>query len=159
MKGSDHTQRFQYIPGKFANIHSFANTRLCIDSSGGRNTKDNKIIVWSCHRGGNQQWSIVAPSKRFSAKASGIKQNTKFQIVTKLAGNKVLFYNEHIGGGQYRLRIRAPKGDRREWWIYDFGTRSIRLAADKKFAISNQSGVGLSKGKALVMRKYTESAQ
>jgi len=52
---------------------------------------------------------------------------------------RVLFYNEHIGGRQYRLRIRSPKGDRREWWVYDAKTQSIRLAADKKFAISNQA--------------------
>jgi len=76
-----------------------------------------------------------------------------------MSSNRVLYYNEHIGAGQYRLRIRKPKGDSREWFVYHQKTQSIRLASRKSWAISNQLNYGVSRGKALVLRNYKNSAQ
>ena len=71
-----------------------------------------------------------------------------------MSGNRVLFYNEALKGGVYRLRIRKARGDSREWWIYHPQTKSIRLFSSRGYAISNEHGQGLNRGRKLVMRQY-----
>jgi len=75
-----------------------------------------------------------------------------------MSSKRVLYYNEHIGSSQYRLRIRKPRGDVREWWVYDSKTRSIRLANNKRYALSNQNG-RLRRGQAIVMKYYKKDDQ
>jgi hypothetical protein len=155
--GKDNMQRFRYHGGEYHNFHSYQNKNLCVDSSGGRNTFNNQIIVWSCHNGQNQKWSVAALNKKFNIKASGGVRSGKmdrFQIVTRMRSNRVIFYNEHIGGNQHRLRIRNPTGDNREWWVYHPATKSIRLWANRGFVISNQRGLAMARGKILVMRAW-----
>jgi hypothetical protein len=71
-----------------------------------------------------------------------------------MSGNRVLYYNEHIGSYQYRLRIRRARGDVREWFIYHPQTQTIRLAANRNLVISNPINKGVLKGQALVIRHY-----
>lgn len=56
---NDQTQKFQYVPGKFHNLHMFYSQDLCADISWGKNEFNTPIIVWSCHNGVNQQWDLV----------------------------------------------------------------------------------------------------
>jgi len=72
---------------------------------------------------------------------------------------RVLFFNEHIGGHQYRLRIRNAKGDSREWWKYDAKRRVIHIANNKRHVISNERNKGLEKGKKIVMSYFKNSVQ
>jgi len=118
-----------------------ADQKLCIDSWRGRNVDNNKMIVWTCHKGQNQKYNpVTTATRKWAAKPSRISSNKKFQIVTRMRSKRVLYYNEHIGSAQFRLRIRKPKGDNREWWVYDSKTQSIRLANNKRYALSNQNG-------------------
>ena len=72
---------------------------------------------------------------------------------------RVLFYNEHIGGSQYRLRIRNKRGDAREWWKYDAKRRTIHIANNRNRVISNEMNQGAEKGKRVVMAPYKNSVQ
>jgi hypothetical protein len=72
---------------------------------------------------------------------------------------RVMFYNEHIGGSQYRLRIRNKRGDAREWWKYDAKRRTIHIANNRNRVISNEMNQGAEKGKRVVMAPYKNSVQ
>ena len=44
-----------------------------------------------------------------------------------MEGNKALVVSEHIGGDQYRLRIRYNAPDnRKQWWMFNARTKTIR---------------------------------
>lgn len=128
-KGNDNSQRFMFRNRRLGSMVSYENKKLCIDSAGGRNTQNNKLIVYKCHKGLNQQWKLVDPtSKKSRIQTSRILKNRKFQIVSGLNSKRVLYHNEHIGGNQFRLRIRSPKYDIKEYFTYDDKTRTIRPA-------------------------------
>jgi len=52
-------QRFTYQKGSHANFKMAADQKLCIDSWRGRNVDNNKMIVWTCHKGQNQKFTPV----------------------------------------------------------------------------------------------------
>jgi len=56
-----------------------------------------------------------------------IDDNVKFQIKSAMDANRAVFWHEHIGSNQYRLRIRAndPENDK-QWWVHDSRTNTIR---------------------------------
>lgn len=50
-----------------------------------------------------------------------------------MAGFRALFVNEHIGGGQYRLRIHNDKcKDKRQWFTFDKRSRTIRSYRNRR---------------------------
>jgi hypothetical protein len=120
----------------------------------------NPIIIWTCHNGWNQRWSVVSTARKtHNARRSNI-QSTRFMIRTHMRGNRVLYWNEHIGHGDYRLRIRTARNDvGREWWIYHPQTQTIRLYSSRSYAISNKYNQGVQRGKAVVMRAYRTGDQ
>ena len=72
---------------------------------------------------------------------------------------RVIFYNEDIGNNQLRLRVRKPINDNREWFVYDEKSKTIRLASNKAMVMSNQQGMGIKKGIALVLAPYKSDLQ
>jgi hypothetical protein len=95
--GTDHTQRYRYISRGYGNFKSYENQKMCIDCRNGRS--NDYVHMWSCHRGMNQRWSVTGVgNKKFNAKRSKI-QNRRFRIRTQMSGNRVLYFNEHMGGG------------------------------------------------------------
>lgn len=73
-----------------------------------------------------------------------------------MSGNRALFWNEHIGGNQFRLRIsnNNPRNNK-QWWAFDSRTRTIRALSRRSHVIANQQGQGFKIGRAAVIRKYT----
>jgi hypothetical protein len=112
---------------------------ICIDVHGASNTHRRHIVFFPCHNGLNQQWYIDQQGIKFPRYP--LTDGVKFQIKSIMKTNRALFYHEHIGGHQYRLRIRNnfPE-DIKQWWIFDWRTRSIRSAANRRNAISIQRG-------------------
>jgi hypothetical protein len=72
-----------------------------------------------------------------------------------MTGGRALFWSEHIGGNQFRLRIRNNNpADSKQWFVFDSRTHTIRAWSDRNKAISNQKGQGFNKGKAAVVRPF-----
>jgi hypothetical protein len=68
---------------------------------------------------------------------------------------RALFWHEHIGGNQFRLRIRDMDPHcQRQWWFFDSRTRTIRAASRGNFVLSNQRGYGFRIGVAAVVRQW-----
>jgi len=127
--------------------------KVCMDVHGGRNVNGRWVIVWPCHNHLNQAWSV--DQTRYSYPRQPLKDGQRFQIKSKMAGFRALFWNEHIGGGQYRLRIRNDScKNNRQWFTFDRRSRTIRAYASRSMAISNQSGKGFRIGVAAVVRSY-----
>ena len=77
-----------------------------------------------------------------------------------MAENRALYWSEHIGAQQYRLRIRnnRPNGQK-QWFVFDSRTHTIRPASNQKLAISIQDG-GIDwnhSGYAAVVKPYKPS--
>jgi len=89
-------------------------------------------------------------SKKQSSQASG----QMFQIKSKMNGGKVLNVAEYMGESHYRLRIRSPRGDKREWFVYDKKSNSIRFAHDPRFVLGTQNNHFV-QGAAVVLRPFT----
>lgn len=72
-----------------------------------------------------------------------------------MSGNKALYWDEQIGGDQFRLRIRDnfPR-DSKQWFVFDSRTKSIRAFAKRDYVISVQSGMGWTVGSAVVLRGF-----
>jgi hypothetical protein len=71
---------------------------------------------------------------------------------------RALFWHEHIGGNQFRLRIRNNKPkDNKQWFVFDKRSRTIRAWSKRGHAISNQNGQRFRIGRAAVIRPYINS--
>lgn len=68
---------------------------------------------------------------------------------------RALYWEEHIGGNQYRLRIRnnQPKNNR-QWFVFNRRSRTIRAWANRGYVISNQQGYAFRIGVAATVRPY-----
>jgi len=128
------------------NFQSISNRRMCMDIWWGKNRDGNPVGMYNCHNGWNQKWAIV-PKMVF--KSTGLKAGKPFQI--KSIGGKVMYYNEHIGNAEYRMRIRDPRYDYREFWIYDAKTGHIRWLKDRRYVLSTYRGSG-NRGSPFVMK-------
>lgn len=54
---------------------------------------------------------------------------------------RALLYTEHIGSHQYRLRIRNNNPyNVKQWWVFDYRTKTIRASSNRNFVISVQKG-------------------
>jgi hypothetical protein len=127
--------------------------KICLDVHGGRNVNNRHVIYWSCHNGLNQAWYVDQTA--FTYPKQPLKDGVKFQLKSKMATFRALFWAEHIGGQQYRLRIRndLPK-DNKQWYTFDRRSRTIRAWSSRNMAISNQAGQGFRIGRAAVIRTY-----
>ena len=86
-----------------------------------------------------------------------------FYIKSNMKSGRFLFWNEDIGGNQFRLRINEfdikvlkdnEKLHQKFRFVFDSRTRSIRAAADKKLAISNRAGQKFNIGHPAVVREW-----
>jgi len=56
---NNNTQRSRMLQNaNKSNFRLFANQALCWDISGAKNVDGSNVIVWSCHNGKNQRWSV-----------------------------------------------------------------------------------------------------
>ena len=123
------------------------------------NIENWPLSFWTCHDGINQGWNIVAEADVYPIYP--LADEAKFQIRSKMDGNRAILWAEDIGGEQYRLRIRSHNPfNKRQWWKFDTRTRTIRAFENANLALSNQRGVGYEAGHAAVARAFTgEEAQ
>lgn len=59
-----------------------------------------------------------------------------------MSGGRPLYAAEkrgHWWGYQLRIRNNAP-WDSKQWWVFDWRTKTIRMWADRRMVISNQYG-------------------
>jgi hypothetical protein len=108
---------------------------------------------WNCHNGANQAWYL--DRKSFVYPRQPLRDGQRFMIKSRMRGNKVLFFREHIGHNQYRLRIRTSNpSDYRQWFTFDRRTRTIRAYSWRGHAISNRYQYNFRRGAFVVVRPY-----
>jgi hypothetical protein len=145
-------EKIRWYSGARRNIRN--NGQKCLDVHGGSNTNNRHVIYWNCHNGLNQAWWIDQRTKSWPSQP--LKDGQRFQIRTRMKSGRSLFWHEHIGGHQYRLRIHNHQPwNKRQWWIFDRRTRTIRPEQRRNYAISNQRGPGFKIGVAAVIRQYS----
>jgi hypothetical protein len=129
-------QKISYHKGTKRNLRNTSG--FCMDVVGHKDVHRQHLHFWPCHNGDNQGWSINTQGIHFPRYP--LRDGQRFQIKSQMKTNRALFWKEHIGGQQYRLRIRTndPENNR-QWFIFDWRTRSIRAMADRKKAISIQT--------------------
>jgi hypothetical protein len=76
----------------------------CLDVHGGSNTHRRHVIFYNCHNGANQGWKVDQVGWVYPRNPLG--DGVKFQIKSQMKTNRALFWREHIGANQFRLRIR-----------------------------------------------------
>jgi len=132
---NDATQRLSYFPGSRRNLRNSGGH--CLDVHGGHNSHNRKVIFWSCHNGLNQSWYIDQKDVHFPRYP--LRNGQFFQIRSRMSTGKAVVWTEHIGYGQYRLRIQnnAPY-DVKQWWTFDYRTRSIRSRSNRNLVMSVQ---------------------
>lgn len=124
-----------------------------MDVHGNADQNKRHVHWYGCHNGLNQAWSYDL--KGFNYPAYPLADGVKFQIRSKMEGNKALFWSEHIGGEKYRLRIQAhdPENEK-QWWFFDSRTHTVRPLLKKDFVLANDKGHGFSIGVAATIRQY-----
>jgi hypothetical protein len=144
-------QRISWFGGSRRNIRN--NGKKCLDVHGGSNTHNRHVIFYNCHNGLNQAWYIDQKGIEYPRQLR--KDGVRFQIKSRMSGNRALFFHEHIGGNQFRLRIRNNMpGNGKQWFIFDSRTRTIRAAERRKFVIANQKGYAYRIGVAATIRPW-----
>jgi len=79
----------------------------------------------------------------------------KFQIKSRMEGNKALFYSDNYGENEYLCRVRAnDPEDITQWWVFDSRTHTIRTAKDHNFVLSTYRTYGGS-GQYAVVKPFT----
>jgi hypothetical protein len=147
----DNTERIQWHGGSRRNIRN--NGAKCLDVHGKSNTHHRHVIFWNCHNGLNQAWYI--DQRGILYRRAPLPNGRKFQIRSRMSTNRALFWHEHIGGHQFRLRIHNNQPfNPRQWWIFDHRTRSVRANGRRNYAISNQRGLNYRIGYAAVIRGW-----
>lgn len=145
-------QRIVWNNGKYKNIENHGKT--CLDVAGGQNIERMHLTYWDCHHGLNQGWIVDQVDYHYPT--NPLKDEVKFQIKTRLTGNRAISYFEDIGGKQYMLRIQNDNPlDKRQWWHFDSRTHTIRNHENKNLVISNRHhSPGFTEGQYAVAREY-----
>jgi hypothetical protein len=141
----------KWISGKYRTIQNLGGK--CLDVHGASNTNNRHVIFYNCHNGLNQAWDVDQTGWVYPKQP--LNDGVKFQIKSMMKENRALFYSEHIGGNQYRLRIRDnnPEDDK-QWFVFDRRTHTIRASAQRNLALSNQQGQQYRVDVAAVMRPW-----
>jgi len=125
-------------------------------------TDGNKLVWYKKHNNAAQRWKIDTTEWKWTEYP--LPDGVEFQLRTRMKSHRALFWYEHIGSDQYRLRIRdhAP-WDNNQWWVFDTRTHTIRPSSDRTKVLSNQLGHRWRTGAAAVVRpwqgKYTQMMQ
>jgi len=73
------------------------------------------------------------------AKMQPVKNGVKFLIKNKMKAQRQMFWNDHIGNNQFRLRIQDNNANnQRAWFVFDSRTKTIRPALKLDYVIANQ---------------------
>jgi len=159
------SQPIKFYGGNRKNIRNRAGK--CLDVHGARNIHNRHVIWWNCHNGANQGWMIATISRKPSYRQP-LRDGVKFYIRSNMSGGRNLFWHEHIGGNQFRLRIHNfdVKYYRRNWkiadkgqWVFDSRTRTIRAHLRRNFCISNQAGQRFNIGRPAVIRQWRREVE
>ena len=131
---NDATQRlFWFRRGEFRNNGGF-----CLSSyKSSSNRNGNWVTFDGCENQSRQKWYLS--TRGISFPGYPLRSGLGFQIRSRMRYNRALFWHEHMGSGQYRLRIRNTNpGDNKQWFVFDWRTRSIRTRANRNLVISIQ---------------------
>jgi hypothetical protein len=99
----DNTDRVRWNSGKTQNIQN--NGKKCLDVHGASNTNNRHVIFWNCHNGLNQGWILDQKGEVFTNQP--LDDGVKFMIKSGMANGRAVTITEHIGGNQFRLRIKT----------------------------------------------------
>jgi len=149
--------RIRYIPGARQNLHNGEADNLCIDIWQGRNANNWPVIYWTCHNGHNQRFAPRYGSG-VTRRNLGFSTNTRpFQIKSRGNGRRVLYVAGSIGSSQWEIKIRTPRNDGQEFFVYDSKTGSVRLARDRRFVLTQQKTAAgtIRRGLRTVIRPWT----
>jgi hypothetical protein len=150
-RSNNYYQRMRIYGGSRRNIRNVLNK--CLDVHGRSNTHHRHVIWWQCHNGSNQGWYIDRVGYRYPRYP--LADGVKFQIKSRMPSNRALFWHEHIGSSQFRLRIRDNNPENnRQWWTFDDRTKTIRAWARRNYVIANQQGYQFRIGVAATARPW-----
>jgi hypothetical protein len=97
----------------------------------------------------NQAWKVDQVGVKYAKQP--LNDGVEFQIRSNMDSGRALIWREHIGGNQYRLRIRDNSPwDSKQWFIFDKRSRTIRPKDKRNYAISVQAGQGFKITNAVV---------
>jgi hypothetical protein len=149
--GNSYLQKLRWYEGSRQNIRDVS--RRCLDVHGNSNTHRRHVHWYKCHKGLNQAWLI--DQKGYNYPGQPLAPGVKFQIKTKMSGHRSLFYAEHIGAHQYRVRLQDnDPSDKKQWFTFDKRTQSIRAFYKRSFCMGNQIGTAFRQNVAVNMRTY-----
>lgn len=146
------SQRVHWLAGDRRNIQH--NGRRCLDVHGGSDSNNRHVIFYNCHNGLNQAWRVdTTVPKKIQYPPYPLADGVKFQIKSRMAGNRPLYYREHIGGNQFRVRIRDNDPlNQRQWWIFDSRTKTVRAYTKRTHALSRRNGTKMRSGAMVVVK-------
>lgn len=68
---------------------------------------------------------------------------------------RALYFAEHIGSYQYRMRVHDHRpADDSQWWTFDKRTHSIRAWTKRNYAISHKIGHQFRIDQEIVLREW-----
>jgi len=130
-------QKMRWFEGSRRNIRD-VNIR-CLDVHGNSNTHRRHVHWYKCHKGLNQAWYV--DQKGYNYPGQPLASGVRFQIKSKMTGNRALYYAEHVGSYQYRLRSQDNNpSDKKQWFTFDKRTQSIRAFYRREFCLGNKIG-------------------
>jgi hypothetical protein len=143
-----------FYGGSRRNIRN--NGGKCLDVHGKSDTHNRHCTFWNCHNGLNQAWLIDRKGIKYNRYP--LKDGILFQIKSAMKGRRALKMHEHIGGGQFRLRIQNNNAkDNKQWFVFDWRSKTIRASSNRKLVLANQKGTGFRIGVAATVRPYLNS--
>lgn len=146
-------QRIHWVSGHRRNIQN--NGRKCLDVHGGSDSNMRHVIFWNCHNGLNQAWRVDRKFPQVRYPPYPLRDGIRFQLKSRMSGNRALYWRNHIGGNQYRCYIQDNNPmDNRQWWTFDWRTKTIRAYARRGYALSGRYGSRLRRGNLVVIRPY-----
>lgn len=89
-----------------------------------------------------------------------MKNGVKFILKSAMKGRREIFWNEHLGNNEYKLRIQnSNANNQRAWFVIDSRTKTIRPSEKPDYTISNRHGHGFGRGKVAVVRPWRGEAE
>ena len=145
-------QKMRWFRGRLHNIRDLGHRCLNVQSNYDAHLR--YVMFYKCKKNmWGSGWLIT--TRGYNYPKYPLSDGVKFQIRSRMHGNKALFWHEHIGGYQYRLRIQAHDPvNKRQWWIFNSRTRTIRPILRRNYVLANQRGVGFRINYAAVIRVY-----
>ena len=88
--------------------------------------------------------NITWPSK--SDKFGGFQKGQRFQLKSRLHGNKVLYIDSQPIGNPHTtmrpIKIREPEGRAEEFWTWDYKSQTIRSITNNNLVLAFESDKG-----------------